>query len=182
MITLAAVAVVTLAALGVAAVFSDDGSSPSRLSVPSSFDGYSHVTGSVARRVESAMRSMAGADSATARMFDAATIGSYAKDSGDQPRLIVLVLRTSEVPAEVGHSPEEITQGLLTVAGNNVADYPAGAHGGSSACADTQFGAVAETMCAWSDSATTGLMVSVATPMTPGGLSAIEQDFRDLVD
>ena len=36
------------------------------------------------------------------KMFDAATIGSYAKDSGDQPRLIVLVLPTSEVPDEIG--------------------------------------------------------------------------------
>jgi hypothetical protein len=174
-----ALVVLVLAACGVGAYLTFRGSATDRLAIPSSFDGYRRLTNGNASRVESAMRSFAG--SSGSKIFASATVGSYARDSGDTPRLIVLVLPTRRIAA-ASNSSQDVVQGLLTVVGPSAAGYPPGPHGGSSECGRTTFGVVEETLCAWSDPATTGVMVSVLAPMTPRRLSRIELDLRDSID
>ena len=176
--------VLVLAAGGVGGYFALRGSgSSARLSLPNSFAGFSREQDATSSRVERTMRGMgAGAGGVEKRLFDAAAIAVYQEDTDVAARLIVFALPTSSVPRGQGTSPSAITAGLLEYMGSGSAEQPAGPHGGSMRCCATSIGAIRETACAWSDSATTGMLVSAGTPLSMGRLSAVGQALRDRVD
>jgi hypothetical protein len=178
-------AVVVLAAAGGIGWYlssSGGGSSAHRVSAPQSFAGYTRLTNSTAKGLESSMRSLGetAGGGAAKRIFDAATIGVYAKNSGDQPVLISLALPTKA--ADSSESADEITSQLLQGAVTNGTAYSSGSHGGVTRCGTAQFGAAAETMCAWSDPKTSGVLVSVNPPVSPAALASVSVAFRDDVE
>lgn len=183
-VLIAVAVVVVLAAAGIGSYFAFRGSgSSNRLSLPSSFAGFSQENDATATRVERAIRGFgSGAGGEEKRIFDASTIAVYQKDSDVTTRLIAFALPASKVPRDQGGTPSQVTQGLLAFMGANVPERPAGSHGGSSRCGATSVGAASETACAWSDSSTTGMLVSVGTPLSPGELGSVELALRDQVD
>jgi hypothetical protein len=109
----------------------------------------------------------------------------YADNTGDLPTLIALTLPTSEMPKIIGADPDTVVSNLLSQAATpgTTVQTSSGRHGGSMQCAYSTSGAVHETLCAWSDGVTTGLLVSVEQPvMTPEALGTVGNDFRDYVD
>jgi hypothetical protein len=153
-----------------------------RLAIPDSFDGYLRLTNGNADRLENSMRAMiGGVASGMKGTLDSSAIGVYSRNSGDTPRLVVLAMPGSAM-AQASGSGTPMTDQVLALVGPSARTFPPGPHGGESTCGTLTFGTVEETMCAWSDSATAGVMVSVITPMTPARLAAIENDFRDKVD
>jgi len=179
-----AIAVVLVAA-GVGAFFllrSDNGKSGTKATkAPGSFAGYTLLDNAAATQVKNSMRSLGGSMGGSAgRLFDAATIAVYAHDSGDQPVLITLTVPTSAAGSD--HTPEDITTQMLSGATASNDSFPAGSHGGSLRCGLAQFGAVSETMCAWSDPNRSGLLVSVRESLRPADLAQLAQRFRDAVE
>ena len=167
-----------LVAAGVAGYFALSRSSSSgRPAIPASFDGYARLNNSQSHQAESMMRGIASG-SAEGSLLNEAAIGVYSKNTGDQPGLFVLMFSTSAMPSRA--EATNFTDGVLAMV-TTVSSYPAGPHGGASRCGSTQFGTVPETVCAWSDDKTTGMMVSVAS-LQPQALAGVENDFRDLVD
>jgi hypothetical protein len=185
---IAAVVVVVLVAAGLGAYLGFRGSGSSgRLALPGSFDGFSHEQDAAASRVEGLFRGMgAGPGGEGKQFFDAATFGLYQNDADVTSKLMVFAVRTGKMPHNVGTgSPSNITSELLQYMGSAVAERRSGPHGGSSRCGVTSVGAVQETVCGWSDSATTGMLVmlvSAGNPVTPDRLSAIELALRDQID
>lgn len=181
---IAVAAVVVLVAGGLGAYFAFRGSgSSSRLSLPASFGGFSVEKDATSSRVEGMMRGMgSGAGGAAKTLFDAATIGMYQRDADVTSKLIVFAVPTAKVPRDEGGSPSDITAGLMQFAGSTVPERTPGPHGGSSRCGTTSVGAVDETACAWSDSATTGMLVSIGTPLSSDRLSAVELALREQLD
>jgi hypothetical protein len=160
----------------------DGGKNSAHPHLPDSFAGYSQLHNAAADQVENSMRSLGQnmGGGAAARMFDAATIGVYGHNSGDVPVLITLAVPTSA--AGGGTSPDEITRQILSGATQDDQEFPAGGHGGSTRCGLAQFGTVSETMCAWSDDAQSGVLVSVRESLSPADLAALTQKFRDAVE
>jgi hypothetical protein len=180
LISVAAAVVVAAAATGTYLAVSGD-SSPRRVAVPASFDGYSQLGNATARRVESSIRALGSAAGGTPakQIFDAASIGVYSHNTGDVPALIVLAMPNGSVPSG---SHTDVARDLLAAAvPENVAVDP-GTHGGSARCGQPTSATVAETMCAWSDPKTTGLVVSVNPALDLSRLAAVQNAFRDRVD
>lgn len=116
------------------------------------------------------------------RMFEAATIGVYHSDTDVTSKLVVSAVRTAKVPHDARSSPSDITAELLHFTGSTVAERQPGPHGASSRCGYTSVSGFEATACAWSDSATTGMLVSVDDPVNPERLSAAELALRDRID
>lgn len=178
---IAAAVVVVLALAGIGAwlaVRKDSSGTPKKYGVPASFGGYSQLHGTTADRVDTAIRSLGNTagGGAAKRIFDAATIGVYAHNSGDQPVLIALIVPTSVSGSAGG---DGVARELLSGAVPDSTAFPSGSRGGSTRCGTATFGAARETMCGWSDSHASGLLVSVNESMTASGLAAITQTFRD---
>ena len=176
--------VIVLVAAGVGAFFllrDDKGSSAKAAKPPASFAGYTLLDNAAAARVKKAMldfgHNMGGA---AGRIFDAAAIGVYSHDTGDQPVLITLTVPTSA--AGSGQTPDSITNQLLSGATSNSDSFPAGRHGGSVRCGLAQFGSVSETMCAWSDNSKSGLLTSVGESLQPSEVATLTQRFRDAAE
>jgi len=207
---IAAVAAVVLAGAGVGAYFAFSGSgsgsttadptgtSPSNggsdtasgggsattgdsVDAPSSFDGYTEVNNAAAQAAKNAMSAVtsgAGADSA--ELLSSATVTVYAHGDSTAPSLITFAVPTSRVPG--GLSPDEFTKSFLSSASTKIVTVDPGSHGGSARCTEAQFGTVSETLCAWSDSTTSGGVVSVLPALPAAQLSAVQNSFRDAVD
>jgi hypothetical protein len=174
-VLIAVLACVVLAFAGVALyVVLGDTAKPDRTAVPAAFDGYTHVTTGNAGQIESAMRAMVS--SFGGKAADSATIALYARNSGDQPRLIAIVWPTSAFPG--GSNPGQALRSQFAVLVPNLTTFPPGPNGGDNLCGTTQFGIVKEYICAWDDSVSVGAMVSILSPMTPRRLARIEIDFR----
>jgi hypothetical protein len=176
-IVVVAVVVVLAAGVGIYLVFGR-GSSHRSIAIPATFDGYAKLDNSQSHQIESMMRGMISGSGAGG-FFTAAAIGVYAKDSGDEPRLLVFAVPTGALPSEARQG--DVTQQLLTIV-PDTSEFPAGPHGGEARCGTTSFGTVAETACAWSDTSTTGMMVSVGVGLAPSTLAQVQNDFRDQVD
>jgi hypothetical protein len=159
--------------------FSGSGSSAHHVVVPDTFDGYTRLTNGTAQQVEANMRALGdtAGGGAAKKIFDAASIGVYAKNSGDQPVLVALVVPTAS--AADGASAEQISSGLLKGAVADSSRYSGGSHGGVTRCGSAQFGVAAETMCSWSDHDTSGVLVSVNPPASPATLATVSVAFRD---
>lgn len=177
------VVVLVGAGLGAYFAFRGSGGSSHRLSLPSSFAGYSREQDATSSRVERTLRGMGnGAGGEEQRIFNASTIALYQKDSDVTTKLVVFALPTSSMPHDQGNSPAARTKGLLTFMGSAASERPAGTHGGSSRCGATSIGAQSETACAWSDASTTGMLVSVGNAVPPDELGRVELTLRDQVD
>jgi hypothetical protein len=185
-VLLAVAAVVVLAGAGIGIYFAvdsgDSGKDGSQPNLPASFAGYTQLDNATADQVKSSMRSVGQnlGGGAAKRIFDAATIGVYAHDTGDVPVLVTLAVPTSV--AGNGTSPGEITSQILSGATQGDQEFPAGSHGGSTRCGLAQFGSVSETMCAWSDEKQSGVLVSVRESLSPSDLAELTQKFRDEVE
>lgn len=179
------VVVVVLVLAGVGAFFllrsDDDGSGPKAAKPPGSFAGYTLLDNSAATRVKKSMidvgHNMGGT---TGRIFDQAAIGVYSHDTGDQPVMITVTVPSSV--AGSGETPDTITSSLLSGAASSNESFPAGRHGGSVRCGKAQFGAVSETMCAWSDETRSGMLLSVGESLQPADLATVTEKFRDAVE
>lgn len=181
LISAAVVVVLAVAGVGTWLALRKDSSSPKKYGVPASFDGYTQVHGTAADRVDNAIRSMgtSAGGGAAKRIFDAATIGVYSHDTGDQPVLITLIVSTSASGSQGG---DDVTREMLSGAVPDSTTFPSGSHGGSTRCGAATFGVAHETMCAWSDSRASGMLVSVNEAMTVPGLATITQSFRDATE
>ena len=180
-----AVAIVLVAAAGLGGFFllrkDDKGGGGKAAQPPGSFAGYTLLDNAAATRVKKSMTDFGHNMGGTAgRIFDAAAIGVYAHDTGDRPVLITLTVPTSA--AGSGQTPDSITSQLLSGATASSDSFPAGGHGGSVRCGLAQFGAVSETMCAWSDDSRSGLLTSVGESLQPADLAQLTQKFRDAVE
>jgi hypothetical protein len=182
LITVLAALVAIASTIGGYLVFTVGDPAANRLAIPDSFDGYTRLTTGNAGRLEASMRSMIGGLASSLNgAVNSSAIGVYARNSGDTPRLIALVLPSAAVSGSSSSAGSLVDQ-LRALTGPSGRTFPPGPHGGESACGTLTFGTVDETMCAWSDSVTAGVMVSVLVPMTPRRLSGIENDFRAQVD
>ena len=169
--------VAAIVGAGVLTYYAVRKSSPSRVTLPESVDGYSLLHTAQTQQLESMMRGMLSAGGG-AGSFHSAAVGAYGKNLGDLPQLIVLVLPTDALPAG-GHAAD-FTNGVM-VSVVDPTSFPAGAHGGNVRCGTSQFGVRRGAVCAWSDSKTTGLIAS-STSVSPAALARIENDFRDRID
>jgi hypothetical protein len=169
--------VAAIVGAGVLTYFALRKSSPARVALPESVDGYGLLHTAQTQQLESMMRGMLSA-SGSAGSFHSAAVGAYGKDLGDLPQLIVLALPTDALPT--GGQADDFTNGVM-VSVVDPMSFPAGAHGGNVRCGTSQFGVQRGAVCAWSDSKTTGLIAS-STSVSPTALARIENDFRDRID
>jgi hypothetical protein len=152
-----------------------------RIAAPDQVGAYHRLSDTASQTIENAMRDFAaGAGSAATTFFNRATIAAYALDGGDTPSVIAVMIPTGQLPD--GLAARSAVDQLLSAAVPNSSAFPPGAHGGALSCGATQFGVVDETVCAWSDSATTGLVASVNPAQPPGAVAQTVQRLRDLID
>lgn len=164
------IGLLVLAAVGVGVFFLVyEPSRPAPLPIPLAFDSYTKISSPDTDQLESMMRRVPSGESAT--------IGFYSRNTGDIPRLIVIVFPAEVFPDGVEQAIDSINSDIGATSAD-LSDYPAGPRGGSSRCGSVEFAAVPARMCAWADPTSAGAMISVVTPMTPSQLAEIEQDFR----
>ena len=154
-----------------------------KLAAPQSVAGYDRTTGTAAERVQSAIRGFAsGVGGTTADVMNAATIAVYS-DQGDVPDLVLVGLTRSQADASGAPSDDgTVVNELLAGAVPGASAFDAGSHGGVLRCGSATFGAASETMCAWSDSHTVGMLVSISPARPPQELAQVTNQFRDKLD
>lgn len=184
-VAIVAAAVLVVAGVVAAVLVLRGSDAPAKLAAPSSVAGYDLASGAAADRVQGAIRGMAsGIGGSAEKVMNAATIAVYS-DQGDLPDLVLIGLTRSEA-ANVGAPADDtaIVQSMLAGAVSTAAStsFPAGPHGGALRCGVATFGAASETMCAWSDSRTVGVLVSVNPPQVIDRLAQIADEFRDVLD
>lgn len=177
-------AVVVIVGGVVAAVLVLRGSDgPAKVAAPRSVGSYAIATGAGADRVSGAIRGFAsGVGGSAAKLMNSATIAVYS-DSGDVPDLIFVGLtrsQASDAGAPDGDQP--MVAGLLAGAAPNNQAFDPGSHGGVLRCGSATFGAASESLCAWSDSHTVGMLVSVNPAKATAVLARTANQFRDAVD
>ncbi|MBN9618552.1 MAG: hypothetical protein J0H43_02290, partial [Actinobacteria bacterium] len=173
------VAVVALCLAG-GAYFIGRGSGPGPVSVPESFAGYQRLHNMLSQQIESQMHQMASVPGPTGQIFGLASIGSYSRNSGDSPRLIVFVLRTGDLPASIrdGNAFMEGMSAVLPAA----TPFLSARHGGSTQCGTAAFATAPETACVWSDPKTSGMLVDVLEGLSPAQLDRVTESLRDSVE
>jgi hypothetical protein len=143
-----------------------------RLPIPLAFDGYTQINSPDTDRLESQMRSLAGRPD----LFDSASIGFYSHNTGDVPRLIVVVFPAAEFSGGADEAMNSITSGL-DVLQSQLVSYPPGPRGGTSRCGRPQLGSLPAALCAWADTTSAGAIISPLS-LSPARLAQIERDFR----
>ena len=178
-----AVAGVLVVVAVVATVLVLRGGNDTTLTAPQSVAGYGRTTGAAAERVQSAIRGFAsGVGGTTAEVMNASTIAVYS-DQGDVPDLVLVGLTRSRADASGAPSDDgTVVNELLAGAVPDAAPFDAGSHGGVLRCGSATFGAASETMCAWSDSHTVGMLVSISPARPPQELAQVANQFRDKLD
>jgi hypothetical protein len=177
LVSLLAAVLAAAALVGFVAVHGSGSGSPS-LSLPTSFDGYTRVTGQQGEQFESSMSAFTGSFANGA--LDRATIGGYTHELGETPALVVFILPSPALPSSAPAKNGGLAASLRAIAGPSMRDYPAGPHGGELLCGSFSFGTMHEPMCVWTDSSVTGVMVSIES-VTPRHLSEVAVDLRGLV-
>jgi hypothetical protein len=177
-----AAAVVVGGGVAAALVATSGGSKTvTHINAPAAIADYQHVDNATAQRAASVMRDMAGSSPEASQFFANATIAAYSANGGGRPDLIVVMLPSNGLPSGYTTGQGTVDE-LLSMAVQNPTSFPAGSHGGALSCGSTGFGTVQETMCAWSDKATTGLMVSVAPARQPAQVATTANSLRDEID
>ncbi len=163
------------------------GSSTSRstnsgmLVAPDTVGPYHVASNSAISRMEGAMRGMApGMSGSAADFVNHATITVYS-EQGDSPSLIFVGTTRDEAAAlgGAGVSDQELVDDLFSGALSHSQPYDSGSRGGALDCGGAAFGAAQETMCAWSDVHTIGVLVSVNPAKAPQQLADTANQFRD---
>ena len=165
-----------------AGVISNSSSSTHHVSAPDSIGSYTRLHSTEAQSVEKHMRDVGSASGSA--FISIATVASYGSGTGDVPNLIAVINSTKDLPDHASHSAQEIVDTMfIGLAGPNQAEQEdAGSHGGVVECTPATFGVAQETLCAWSDSSTTGILVAVNPALATTALAQLVAMLRDQID
>ena len=153
------------------------------IALPDTFAGYTRSYDPTAMGIETGMRTTMSARSKWTRLMKSAAIGTYQPAGSTAEDIVVLV-----VPSSVGAATaDDLTRSMLSLSDPNAGYEQIGKHGGSSRCATMTTNGRTVPVCAWRDSQTTGVLMSLGTALgtsdfTPHQLNSIELAFRDAVD
>ncbi|HEV7192852.1 MAG TPA: hypothetical protein VGN35_06540 [Jatrophihabitantaceae bacterium] len=153
-----------------------------RVPAPSSFGAYHRLDTAQAGQVEQSIRSFGNSVPAARSFYDAASIATYASDGTDQPSLILVVVRASTVAAMGATGTQATVDNLLAGSTTDSERFAPGPNGGAMNCGGAQFGATSETMCAWADAKTVGLVLSLEPPLDHAAAAAVTLAARAVVD
>jgi len=179
-------AVVVIALLIVGAVVwgsvSGNGSSADRIVAPAQLGDYELVHSGAAQRMTDMMHSALSGDHEFKSVISKATIAAYAHNTGDQPTLILLAFRTSQVGGQ--GSPLDALSGQLTAIAGSAAlvTIPPGPHGGQIGCGAIPVGIHSEIICAWGDSYSTGILEAIDSAETATQFGQTVLQLQDLID
>jgi hypothetical protein len=144
---------------------------PHSIVVPSEFDDYHRLTGSVADRLIESMRKSAGSEGGTyAEAVNKSKVAIFTRNGDDTQRLIFVGVSGNDSPviaAELrSRTPsEEVDSTFLGMGITDTKDFPAGPLGGVLRCGNgTVSGGTKAAACAWADSSTVGSL------LTPAGI------------
>ena len=110
----------------------------------------------------------------------AATVASYGENTGDVPTLITLFAPRSSGPSG-GSDSDAVTQ-MFAGIDSPVTSYPPSSHGGALSCSTVTVVSAHETLCAWVDGQTIGLVIAVNTSHTTDDVAATSNLLRDLIE
>jgi hypothetical protein len=153
-----------------------------RLTAPASFANYRRLDGAASTQVAQSLRAAGAAVPQAKAFYDAAAIAAYATNVSDQPALILIVVKASAVTGLGMTDPQSTVDDLLVASTSDNHRYPPGPHGGAMNCGTAQFGAASETVCAWSDAQTVGLLVSARPALPEAQAAQVTLAARDAVD
>jgi hypothetical protein len=145
------------------------GGLPHSIVVPTEFDDYSRLTGSVADRLIESMRKSAGSQEGPyAEAVNKSKVAIYTQNGDATQRLIFVGVSGNDSPtiAEELQSrtpSEEVDSTFLGMGITDTKDYPAGPLGGVLRCGvGTVSGGTRAAACAWADSSTVGSLLTPA--------------------
>jgi hypothetical protein len=178
-------AIVLLLAVCGAAVFlvsrTGSGEAP-RVALPETFQGYQRLhngTDDSLRRRMAGQASVAGIGDA---IFEHASIGAYARNTGDQPALIVFALPHRSLAALSSGGHDATARMLLTGAAIDAQSYPAGPRGGALRCGSSTNANVPLSACSWSDDDNGGLLIVGYPHLTVNRTAALTNLLRAAID
>jgi hypothetical protein len=177
-----AVLVLLLASGGAVVLLTRGGGEATRVRLPESFAGYQRLhngTDQTLRRKMADQVSIAGIGDA---VFGHASIGAYARNTGDQPALIVITMpRKSFRALGLGDDATTVEQ-LLREAVPVTALFPPGPHGGALRCGMASEGDLPLKACAWADRGTAGLLIVGYPPVPIAKAAALTNALRAAID
>jgi hypothetical protein len=142
---------------------------PHSIVVPTDFDDYHRLTGSVADRLIESMRKSAGAgEGSYAEAVNKSKVAIYTRNGDDTQRLIFVGVSGNDSPTIAAElrsrtSSEEVDSTFLGMGITDTKDYPAGPLGGVLRCGiGTLSGGTRAAACAWADSSTVGSLLTPA--------------------
>jgi hypothetical protein len=150
--------------------------------VPAAIGAFQQITDATADRVKAAMQSASGSLSIGQAFLDHTSLGVYRTPGALEPSVILIVGHTDSVPGIQSDNPDQSARLLLEGAIDSPTRYNAGKHGGSVECGIAQLSAAAETLCAWYDGSTVGLLLSFLPAQAPATLAQLANAVRDQVD
>lgn len=185
----AVVAVAVLVAGGAVALVTwlMRGSTPTaRLAAPSSVGSFHLLTGPQADGVVKAIRDASPdiAGGAGGNLIKTATIAVYSVNGSDPELIFMGLTRSAATQVGIqGVDDDTVAHKLAIMAPQNVS-YPDGSHGGALRCGIGTMGPVTESICAWADAHTVGMLIVPDTTLSqsPQQLAQVADQFRDLLD
>jgi hypothetical protein len=153
-----------------------------RVRLPQSFAGYQLLhngTDDSLRRKMAGQVRIAGIGDA---IFDHASIGAYARNTGDQPALVVITMPRKAFRAlGTGDDAETVTV-LLRGAAPDATAFASGTHGGAVRCGPVSGEDVPVSACAWADRTTAGVLVVGYPPLSAAKAARLTNTLRDAID
>jgi len=179
-------AVVAIALLIVGAIVwgsvSGHSSSADRIVAPAQLGDYELAHSGAAQHMTDMMHSALASDHEFKSVISKATIAAYAHNTGDQPTLILLAFRTSQVGGQ-GSPLDALSGQLAAVAGSAaLVTIPPGPHGGQIGCGAIPVGIHSEIICAWGDSYSTGILEAIDATETATQFGQTVLQLQDLID
>jgi hypothetical protein len=157
LLLLAGVLAFLIVAAGVILFITRGDSPAAKVVLPEQFAGYQLLHNDKAHQLQQRMEDAVVVPGLGKAFFSRAAIGAYARNTGDQPALVVIVLPHRTAAALGSDKDDDIARQLLSGAGSNTTTYPSGPLGGVVRCGTRSDEGEQLSLCGWSDGKTAGL-------------------------
>lgn len=178
-IVLSVVLLLAVCAGGVYALTRLTGGEGPRVKLPETFAGYARLHNGTDASLRKRLAGQAGVAGLGDAIFGHASIGAYARNTGDQPALIVFALPHRSLAALTSDDHDAATRALLSGAVDDARTYAAGPHGGVLRCGSALAEDVPLSACAWSDDDNGGLLIVGYPHLTVQRTATLTNELRD---
>jgi hypothetical protein len=152
---------------------------PSLLVVPPTIGDYEQITDATADQVQSEIESGSAQLGIERAFFQHTSFGVYGTSGTDEPALILIAGRTDSVPGMQSDNADQAARMMLEGAVDSPTRYSTAKTDGALECGVSQFGVEVESLCAWYDGSTIGMLVSVQPALAPAVLAELASSVED---